>query len=645
MPALLFSSIFVPYCIRMYGRVAPGEVLQVCMMKDTGIKKKLALLPPRPGVYLMKDKNGRIIYVGKAKVLKNRVRSYFQNCPPAHPRTAALVERIADFEILTTDNEIESLILEANLIKEHKPRYNVSLKDDKRYPYLKVTINEPFPRLLVVRRMVDDGARYFGPYTNVKGMRETLKMLGRVFTIRGCNLMIPSKKKYRVCLDYFIKRCPGPCEDKISQEDYRQLIDSACRLLDGHGESLLEELTAQMKTAADRQEFETAAELRDKIRAITSVQEKQKISAGKFIDRDILALARAETVVSAVALQVREGLMIGRQNFHLSVDAAEDDAEILAGFIKQYYLNSPMVPTEVLLPAHIAEEELVEKWLTRQRGRNVHLIFPQRGEKLKLLKMAAANARLSLNEIVAQKAQVARRIPESVFLLQKDLQLKSPPRTVAAFDISNLGPSDPVGSLVFFRDGKPLKREYRRFQIKTVTGQDDYAMMREVVTRYFGRLAEEGRDFPDLVLIDGGKGQLTAAQAALNSLNITDQPLIGLAKRLEEVILPSNRGLSIPRSSPSLHLLQRARDEAHRFAVTYQRQKRKKRTLRSELDDIQGVGPARRQALLTALGSVDRVREASLEKLAAITGIDKATAYRVFEYFHPPQQPGNNPLA
>ncbi|MFC1476073.1 excinuclease ABC subunit UvrC [Candidatus Zixiibacteriota bacterium] len=605
------------------------------MMKNEGIKKKLALLPPRPGVYLMKDKNGRIIYVGKAKILKNRVRTYFRNRPVEHPRTAALIERIADFEILTTDNEIESLILEANLIKEHKPRYNVNLKDDKRYPYIKVTTNEPFPRLLVVRRMTNDNARYFGPYTNVKGMRETLKMLGRVFTIRGCNLTIPSKKKYRVCLDYFIKRCPGPCEDKIPQQDYRRLIDGACRLLEGHVQRLLEELTAQMKTAAVRQEFETAAELRDKIRAITSIQEKQKISAGKVINRDILALARAETVVSAVALQVREGLMIGRQNFQLAVDVGDDEAEILAAFIKQYYLNSPMIPKEVLLPCHIPEEELVAQWLTGRCGRDVRLVFPQRGEKQKLLQMATANARLSLNEIVAQKARVARRIPESVFLLQRDLQLKSPPRTVAAFDISNLGPSDPVGSLVFFRDGKPLKREYRRFQIKTVTGQDDYAMMGEVVTRYFSRLAEEGKDFPDLVLIDGGRGQLTAARTALESLNITDQPIIGLAKRLEEVILPGRQGLTIPRSSPSLHLLQRARDEAHRFAVTYQRQKRKKRTLRSELDNIRGVGPARRKALLTALDSVEGIRGASLDKLQSVAGIDQTTARRVYEYFHP----------
>jgi len=606
------------------------------MINET-IKRKLALLPGRPGVYLMKDEQDKIIYVGKAKVLKHRVRSYFQNRPVEHPRIAALIEKIADFEILTTDSELESLILEANLIKEYKPRYNVNLKDDKRYPYIKVTVNEAFPRLLVVRRMKSDGARYFGPYTNVKGMRETLKVLGRTFLIRGCNLTLPppGKRKYRVCLDYFIKRCTGPCEDKISPREYRRSIDAAIMLLEGRGGKLIDDLTAQMKDAAAARQYELAAEFRDRIRAIESVREKQKVSAGRVVDRDILAIARAGTVVSAVALQVREGLLIGRQNFQLSADAADEEPEILAAFIKQYYLHSPMVPAEVFLPFRIPERGLLAEWLTRQRGARVQLIFPQRGEKQKLLEMAAANALLSLNEIVAQKEQAAQRIPESIFRLQQELHLKKPPRTVAACDISNLGPSDPVGSLVYFRDGKPLKREYRRFQIKTVTGQDDFAMMREIITRYFSRLTEEGKDFPELMLIDGGKGQLSAAISALESLNITDQPIIGLAKRLEEVILPDQKqSLTIPRSSPALRFLQRMRDEAHRFAVTYQRTRRKKRTLRSELDSIPGVGPSRRQALLGALGSVDRIRAASLADLENVTGVDKKTAANVYRYFH-----------
>ncbi len=602
------------------------------------ITKKLAVLPDRPGVYLMKDSKGEVIYVGKAKVLRNRVRSYFQSRPPDHPRVAALIQRIDDFDTVTTDNEIESLILEANLIKEHKPRYNVNLKDDKRYPYIKVTTNEPFPRLLVVRRVSNDGARYFGPYTNVKAMRQTLKTLGRVFTIRGCNLTIPSKRKYRVCLDYFIKRCPGPCEDKISEADYGKLIDNACRLLAGKGQEVVEDLTASMNSAAEAQEYERAAEFRDKIRAIETVREKQKISAGKSIDRDILAIARDGSLVAAIALQVREGLMIGRQDFQLSAGTTEEEPEILAGFIKQYYLNSRMVPREILLPFSIPEVDLVTEWLSQERQEKVQIYMPQRGEKMQLVKMAAANARLSLSEVLAQKERIAHKIPESVFQLQRDLQLPTPPRHVAAFDISNLGPADPVGALVYFRDGKPLKREYRKFQIKTVTGQDDFAMMREVVTRYFSRLNEEGKSLPDLVLIDGGKGQLSAALSALESVNITDQPIVGLAKRLEEVIFPDRRGLTIPRSSPSLRLLQRIRDEAHRFAVTYQRKKRTKRTIQSELDKIPGVGPARRQALLAAFGSVDKIRSAGKDELAAAIGVDKRTALSVYSYFHPGDQ-------
>ena len=434
------------------------------------IERKLALLPDRPGVYVMKDHQGRVIYVGKAKVLRHRVRSYFQERPAEHPRIAALIEKIADFEVLTTDNEVESLILEANLIKEYRPRYNVSLKDDKRYPYIKVTTAEPFPRLLVVRRMQNDGARYFGPYTNAARMRETLKMLGRTFMVRGCSLTIPppGKEKYRVCLDYFIKRCPGPCEDKITEAEYRKAIDAACQLLEGRGRALVEDLKRQMKEAAAAQQFERAAQVRDQIRAIESVQQKQKVSAGEVVDRDILAFARSGAVVAAVVLQVREGLLIGRQDFHLAADSSDEDPEVLAAFVKQYYLNSRMAPAEVFLPMRVAEEELIAQWLTSQRGAAVKLVFPQRGEKVRLLEMAAANARLSLTELVAQKAQAAERIPESVFRLQQDLRLKTPPRSIAAFDISNLGPSDPVGSVVYFRDGKPFKREYRRFQIKTI---------------------------------------------------------------------------------------------------------------------------------------------------------------------------------
>lgn len=610
----------------------------------TSLADRLAALPDRPGVYMFKDSGGTIIYVGKARILRNRVRSYFRGEGSDHPRVAALQEKIADLEILSTDTEIEALILEANLIKEYKPRYNVSLKDDKRYPYIKVTTSEPFPRMLVVRRMRKDGARYFGPYTNVKGMRETLKMLGRVFQIRSCNLVIPSptRRKYRVCLDYYIKRCPGPCEDKIDQTGYRSLIDAACLFLEGREETLITNLTSRMESAAASEHFEEAAAWRDKLRAVESVRHpRQKVSAGIVIDRDVLALARAGRIVSAVALQIRDGLLIGRQAFQLAADENDSDPEVLTAFLKQYYLHSPSIPDEIYLPNHCDEEELIADWLGAERRRAVKLFFPQRGERYELLEMAQTNAKLQLNELLTQKAATAVRIPDSVYQLQRDLRLKSPPRNIGAFDVSNLGETDPVGSLVYFRDGKPLKREYRKFKIKTVVGRNDFAMIGELVARYFSNLVEDGSEFPDLVLIDGGAGQLSAACSALDALNITDVPVIGLAKRLEQVVLPGDGGesgptLSIPKSSPSLRLLQRVRDEAHRFALTFQKTRRKKRVIQSELDSIPGIGPARRQALLTAFGSVAQIAQASLDDLKSQGRLSQRHAEAVYNRFHSP---------
>lgn len=611
-------------------------------MDSAQLTDKLAVLTDRPGVYMFKDGSGTIIYIGKAKNLRNRVRTYFRHETPAHPRVAAMLQKVADFEILSTDSEIEALILEANLIKEYKPRYNVSLKDDKRYPYIKVTTNEPFPRMLVVRRMRKDGARYFGPYTNVKGMRETIKMLGRVFQIRSCNLVIPSptSRKYRVCLDYYIKRCPGPCEDKISEDGYHALIDAACLFLEGKEETLIASLTARMEAAAEATHFEEAAAWRDKLRAVESVRQKQKVSIGVVVDRDVLALARAGPVVSAVALQIRDGLLIGRQAFQLATDESDTDNETLTAFLKQYYLHSPSIPGEIYLPLHCEEEDLIADWLSRERCKPVKLFFPQRGEKYELLEMAQTNAKLALNELLTQKAAAAVRIPDAVYQLQRDLRLRVPPRTIAAFDVSNLGETDPVGSLVYFRDGRPLKRQYRKFKIKTIVGRNDFAMIGELVSRYFSNLVEDGSEFPDLVLIDGGAGQVSAACQALDALNITEIPVIGLAKRLEQVVFPGDgegagATLTIPKSSPSLRLLQRIRDEAHRFALTFQKSRRQKRVIQSELDSIRGIGPARRQTLLSAFGSVAQIAVASQEELKTTGGLDKRSADAVWRRFHP----------
>jgi excinuclease ABC subunit C len=599
------------------------------------LKSKLENLPARPGVYLMKDNSGRIIYVGKAKSLRNRVRAYFHDRPPYHPKTSALISKISDFDILATDSEMEALILEANLVKEHKPRYNVNLKDDKRYPYLRVT-DEPFPRVLVVRRVKKDKAKYFGPYTNVKAMRRTLMILRRIFPIRSCNYALPSGRKIKLCLDYHIKRCLGPCEEKVSQKEYGEIVKSVLLFLSGKNSLLLEHLRERMNEYSVSEEFEKAACVRDQIKALESVMEKQKVADTERVDRDIIAFARDKKDVSMVALQIREGVLVGRQNFHLRSLKESKDSEILSTFLRQYYMHSLVIPPQILLPTQVGDEEMIGAWLSRKRGGRVRITLPRKGDKFKLLEMANYNARLSLDELLLQRSEARKRVKPAIRSLQKDLYLSVPPRKIVAFDISNLGPRDAVGSLVFFQNGRPRKGQYRRFKIKTVPGQDDFAMMAEAVRRYFTRLTEEKKEYPDLVLIDGGKGQLSAALQILHSLGIRDQGVVALAKRLDEVFLPRRSDpLMIPRASVSLRLLQRIRDEAHRFAVEYHRTLRKKRTIRSELDQITGVGPARRRILLKRFRSVEKVREAGFKELSELEGINRGVAEAIYRHFHP----------
>lgn len=605
------------------------------VMTQSDIKTKLENLPTKPGVYLMKDKSGRIIYVGKAKSLRNRIRAYFQDAPPYHPKISALVSKISDFDVLATDSEMEALILESNLIKEYKPRYNVNLKDDKRYPYLKVTF-ETFPRVLVVRRVKKDKAKYFGPYTNVKAMRQTLRILRRIFPVRSCNVALPSPRRIKLCLDFYIKRCLGPCEEKISEKEYREIIDNVCLFLSGRNEALLSHLKERMEHYAKTENFEMAAKIRDQIKALDSVMEKQKVADVEKVDKDIIALARDEKDVFVVALQIREGVLIGRQNFHLIAFKESEDKEILSTFLRQYYMHSAVIPPEIILPMEIDDQEMIQDWLASKREGKVKFLVPQRGEKVKLLEMATYNAQLSLDELLLQKSEAKKKVPQVIKSLEKDLYLSVPPRKIAAFDISNLGPSDAVGSLVFFEDGRPKKSQYRRFKIKTVEGQDDFAMMGEVVKRYFTRLSEEKKEFPDLVLVDGGKGQLSTTVETLNTLGIKNQNVIALAKRLDEVFLPGKSdSLMIPKSSVSLKLLQRVRNEAHRFAIDYHRKLRKKRIIKSELDEIPGIGPARRKILLSHFGSVERIKQVSLEELLQIEGISKKVAENIYTYFHP----------
>lgn len=593
-------------------------------------------LPGKPGVYMMKDRHGKIIYIGKAKNLKNRVGSYFQSRGAADLKTAIMVSKVADVELLVTDSEIEALILEANLVKEHKPRYNVNLKDDKHHPYLKLTVNEPFPRLMVARRVMRDGARYFGPYTNAAGMRRTMKFLMRHFGLRSCNFEIPSTtgRRYKVCLDYHIGRCAGACEDLESQEEYIRHVEAVIMFLSGRRTDLIKRLQEEMRRAADEERYEHAARVRDTVEAMESVRQKQKVDAAESIDRDVIAFARDGRDAVAVVMQIREGVLIGRQDLPLRIDTDVSDGGLLSGFLKQYYNHMENLPAEIYLPCPADETELLETWLSDTRGSKVRIITPQIGEKYHLVIMAEKNARLLLDEMMIQKRKYTERVPESTAALQKALRLSHAPLTISCFDISNLGAADKAASLVYFERGKPKKSEYRHFKIKTVEGQDDFAAMQEVVSRYVDRRLEEAEPLPDLMMVDGGKGQLAVAKTVLDEHGLADQPVIGLAKKLEEVFIPDrSEPVYISRTSPALNLLKRVRDEAHRFAITYHRKLRTKRTVGSELDQIPGVGPARRSALLKQFGSVKKIKEASIDDLAAVKSIPKNLAAKIHEHF------------
>jgi excinuclease ABC subunit C len=604
-------------------------------MPDPLYLTKLSNLPRSPGVYLMKDRSGKIIYIGKAKNLNNRVRHYFQNGQVRDLKTETMISRIHDFDILVTDTEIEAMLLEANLIKQHKPRYNVNLKDDKRFPYVKVTTNEPYPRILIVRRMQKDKAKYFGPFTNAKAMRHTVRCITRLFKIRTCNLTIPhpTGREQKVCLEYRIKRCPGPCENLTSVEDYRKQIDGAMLYLSGRSEVLVNLLNEKMQSLSASMDFEGAAEVRDQIRAIESTRQKQKVAADRNVDRDVVAFARSASDAACVVLQVREGILIGKQQFYLRIEPETSESEIAGTFVKQYYMNAPDLPEEIYISTEIEDGELVSEWLSGRLGKKLKLMIPQRGEKLELVDMAAANAKLVLDELLVQKQGYKQRVPSILLKLQQDLRLDKTPMTLACIDISNLGETDKVASLVYYVNGKPKKSQYRHFKIKTVMGQDDFASVREVVRRYYTRLVEEKRAGPDLLVIDGGKGQLSAALEVIDELNVGVN-VIGLAKRLEEIILPYQKeSLMIPKSSPALQLLQRLRNEAHRFAIEYHRKLRGKRTVTTELEDIEGIGPTKAQRLLKHFKSVKRVREATIDEICAVPGIGKKDAEKIKSHF------------
>ncbi len=603
------------------------------------LQQKLENLSTLPGVYFFKNEKGKVLYIGKAKNLRNRVRSYFQKSRVGETKLRVLVRKIRDLETITTDSEVEALILEANMIKEYKPRYNVTLKDDKSYPYIRVT-NEEFPRIFPTRKIVKDGSRYFGPYTDVHSMRSLLKAVRKIFPVRSCNYRLDAKtvasKKIKLCLDYYIQRCLGPCQGLISQEDYRAIVNQMVRFIEGRNNEVVKELQNAMQKYAAGQRFEEAAKIRDQIRAIEQFRSRQKMVSQEEVDRDIVAIYQEEKIAAGVVFKVREGKIIGRYHFYLKNTMGESDEEILKAFLLQYYLKVDFLPDGMYLPFHLQEAEEIRKWFQKKRGKRCKLIVPQKGEKRKLVEMAQRNARLVLKELLIQKMKEKKeRIPRDMQALQKDLNLVQPPRRIEAFDISHFSGSDTVASMVYFWDGLPRKSEYRKFKIKSVVGIDDFASMKEVVTRRYRRILEEKNSMPDLILIDGGKGQLSSAVEALHDLGIYDQSIAALAKRLDEVYLPGfSDPQNIARTSPGLKLLQRVRDESHRFAITFHRSLRKKRTLQSQLDFIPGIGEKRRNLLIQKFGSVQKIQDAKREELEAVRGIPKNLAFKIWDYFH-----------
>lgn len=612
------------------------------------MEEKLKHIPAKPGVYLFRNADGKVIYVGKAVSLKNRVRSYFQQSGQA-PKTRMMMEKAADLEYIVTDSEVEALILECNLIKEHRPRYNVLLKDDKTYPYIKVTLAEDYPRVLTTRRLVKDGSRYFGPYTQVGAMNETIKLLKRLFPFRTCSSR-QFVSRTRPCLNYHINRCYGPCSKNVDKEQYRQTINEIILFLEGRQDDLIKRLEKRMYQAADNLDFEKAAELRDQLQAVKKVVERQKIVSEELEDKDVIAIARGENEVCVMVFFVRGGKLIGREHHLLKNTDGLSRGEVMAGFLKQYYNQVDFIPRQVLLSEDIGEEAgLIGSWLTKKRGLKVTVKTPKRGEKAKLVEMVAKNALLVLEQIESEKMLDQNRLSNALAELAKALGLNMPPYRMECYDISNIQGAEQVASMVVFEEGKPSKDQYRRFKIRTVHGPNDFASMQEVIGRRFSRGLEEQEllrtgqisvkeakfnRLPDLVIIDGGKGQLSAARAVMRSLGVDDIPTFGLAKE-EELLFAEGESepIVLERNSEALYLVQRLRDEAHRFAVTYHRKLRTKRNLKSLLDEIEGIGPVRRKALLNKFKTIDGIKQAGLQQLEQVPGMNRKAAEAVYNFF------------
>jgi excinuclease ABC subunit C len=601
-------------------------------------RERLTKLPTRPGVYLFRDARGLVLYVGKAKSLRPRVRSYFRREADLSAKNRELVKLIDDVETIVVGSEGEALILEANLIKEHRPRFNILMRDDKKYPYIKVTVREPFPRVYVTRRVTADGSRYFGPYTSVGPMRQALEVIKRLHTVRSCRYDLPRDGPERPCLDYHIGRCHAPCVGLQNEAEYRAMIDEILRILDGETEQLRGKVEAGMHEASSALDFERAANLRDVLAGLDSLARQQRVHNASGGSLDIVAVARDGELGAGVVLKVRGGLLLGRESQRFAGIRDEPDEVLLGSLVSRHYLggvNAAVgdLPRQILLPSDFEDRQLLGEILSAAAGRAVHVHVPRRGDKIRLLELAAQNARQVLEDRVTALAYAADRAEEALFSLQDELDLKVVPRLMVCFDISHTQGTETVGSAVVFENGEPKRAEYRHMRIKGDWGNDDYRSMAEVVGRYFRRRVDEGRPVPDLAVIDGGKGQLAAARDALRALGLADVAVIALAKREEEVFLPGRREpVRLDRRHRALHLLQRIRDEAHRFAVRYNRKLRSKRTIRSDLANIPGIGPRRQTVLLRRFGSLKGVKEATRDEIARIPGFSEALASRILTY-------------
>ena len=617
------------------------------MIKAESLKQTLQTLPQKSGVYLMKDKIGHVIYVGKAINLSNRVRSYFHASAGHTPKIRRLVANIDQIDFIITESELEALILEANLIKKHRPRYNVRLKDDKRYPYIRVRWAEDYPRIDISRQMHRDGSRYFGPYTASWAVAQTLDLLRSLFPYRTCDRVITGNDR-RACLYYHIKRCSGPCIGAVSREEYRAIIEQICLFLEGNITTIVTDLQAKMKAAAEKLDFEEATRHRDQLQAIQRVVEHQKVVSKKLKDQDVIAFARSNGEACVQVFFIRYGKLVGREYFILEGTAEEDAQNIMSSFLTQFYSEAAYIPPEILLPEEIDETVIIQSWLKSKRGKKVALLVPHRGQNRELVQMATENAVETLNHLKAQWLVEGGRSVEALTELQEALALPAPPTRIECYDISNLQGTAATGSMVVFVKGIPRKSDYRRFKIRSVEGANDYAMLQEVMKRRLTRLvqgtAEEKTKAknkepsswtlrPDLIIIDGGKGQLSAVRETMHEMKVTDIPVIGLAKAREEIFAPGQADpILLPENSQGRFLIQRIRDEAHRFAVEYHRRLRSKAATASRLEEIPDIGPRRRQALLKHFGSIEAIAEASVDDLAGVPGMNLAAAQRLKEY-------------